>query len=87
MKRMKEEREHEESGEDLEKKDNPLSLTDWVMFLSSEINELRGIQSAFITVITSLMVGLLGVMVGYLAAGFAFISINIDFMPMFSSSI
>ena len=69
------------------KEDCPLSTTDWVMFLSSEINELRGIQSAFITVITSLMVGLLGVMVGYLAAGFAFISINIDFMPMVSSSI
>ena len=69
------------------KEDCPLSTTDWVMFLSSEINGLVGIQSAIISAITAFMVGLLGVMVGYLAAGFAFISINIDFMPMVSSSI
>jgi len=69
------------------KEDCSLSTTDWVMFLSSEINGLVGIQSAIISAITAFMVGLLGVMVGYLAAGFAFISINIDFMPMVSSSI
>ena len=73
--------------EESDEKDCPLSTADWVMFLSSEINELRGIQSAIISAITAFMVGLLGVMVGYLAAGFAFISINIDFMPMVSSSI
>jgi len=33
------------------KEDCPLSTTDWVMFLSSEINGLGGIQSAFISVI------------------------------------
>ena len=64
------------------KEDCPLLPPDWVMFLSSEIKGLEGIQSAFITAITAFMVGLLGVMVGYLAAGFAVISINIDFMPM-----
>jgi len=41
MKRMKEEREHEERGEDLEKKDNPLSREGWIMLLSDEINNLN----------------------------------------------
>ena len=41
MKRMKEEREHEGRGEDLEKKDNPLSREGWIMLLSDEINNLN----------------------------------------------
>jgi len=38
---MKEEREHEERGEDLEKKDNPLSREGWIMLLNDEINNLN----------------------------------------------
>lgn len=56
-----EEKKHEEGVEDLEKKDCPLSPTDWVMFLGSEINRVERDRPAIITAIIAAQLAFLGV--------------------------
>lgn len=55
-----EEKKHGEGEEDLKKKDCPLSPTDWVMFLSGEINAIETGLYTLWAVIIAVLVALVG---------------------------
>ena len=58
---MDEKKKHEKEVEDLKEKDCPLSPTDWVMFLSSEIGRVERDRPAIITAIIAVQLAFLGV--------------------------
>jgi VIT1/CCC1 family predicted Fe2+/Mn2+ transporter len=73
------EKEDCEGGEHLEKKDCPLSPTDWVMFLNDKITTEVTTQSASETMIIAAMLALFGVMAGVICA---FMSMNPELARM-----
>lgn len=76
---MTNEKKEYEGGEDLDKKDCPLSPTDWVMFLNDKITTEETTQSASMTMIIAIALAFLAVMTGSI---YAFMNMNPELARM-----